>query len=250
MRKLLDDSINFVQYFDDPIRASAAHIYVSGIAFTPAETVLSKTYSSKASCIPKVRMGVNPLWPPICYERQGPIGRFSPCAISPDGSRFVFPHTTTIVRLWEVATGSAIASLDTSLSSVSFSRDGSQIVTSSYAGTIYLWDGRGGAPIGGPFTLLTYDSNLDEYLEGVLDVEVSADGTHIFSQCLMFSPIAHHHKCSFHVLDIKTGADSTHLYTTPNPGQSVIRQLKMDQKSFVYSKTAQRTYSKLASKLP
>ena len=230
VRKLLDDCINFVQYFDDPIRASAAHIYVSGIAFTPADTMLSKTYSSKAGCIPKVRTGVNPLWPPVRYERQGPIGRYSPCAISPDGSCFVFPHTATIAHLWEVATGSAIASLATgSLASVSFSRDGSQIVTSSYDGTIHLWD-EWGAAIGGPFTLLTDDSDLDENLVGVRDVEVSADGTHVFCWFMMASSIAPYwHRPSFRALDTKTGADSTHLYTTPNPGQSVLRHWELSK---------------------
>jgi WD40 repeat protein len=96
-------------------------------------------------------------------------------------------------------------------------------VTLSRDNTIYLWDGWG-APIGGPFTLLTDDSNLDENLERVVDVEVSADGTHIF--CLISNSMA---PSSFRILDTKTGADSTHLYTTPNPGQSVIRGLESSE---------------------
>ena len=226
MRELLNDSIDFVQYFDVPIRASAAHIYVSGMAFTPAETMLSKHYSSKAGRIPKLRIGVDPLWPPTRYERQGPFEEFSPCVISPDGSLFVFPHTTTIVRLRDVATGLAIgpplATGPLGLSSVSFSRDGSLIVTSSYDNTIRLWDGWAGTPIGDPFMSLN-DGNLDEYSARVHDVEVSADGTHIF--CFLISSIASSQP-SFRILDVKTGADRTHLYTTPNPGQSTIRHLK------------------------
>ncbi len=74
VRELLNDSICFVEYFDVPIRASAAHIYVSGIPFTPAETMLSKSYSSKAGRIPKVRMGVDPLWSPIRYVRRNLFG--------------------------------------------------------------------------------------------------------------------------------------------------------------------------------
>ena len=219
VRELLSDSVNFVQYFDVPIRESAAHIYVSGMAFTPAETVLSKNYSSKVGCIPKVCIGVDPLWPPTCYERQGPPG-YTRCAISPDGSRFVFPYTKTIACLWDVTTGLAIgAPLATGLlgsSAVRFSRDGSQIVTSS-DNTICLWDGLGGAPIGGPFTVLNDCNDLGG--ARVCDVELSADGTHIF--CFMS-----HSSRFVRVLDVKTGADTTHLYTTSDPGQSVIQHLK------------------------
>ena len=229
VRELLDDSIDFVQYFDPAIRASAAHIYVSGIAFTPAETVLSKNYSSKVGCIPKVRIGVDPFWSPTRYERRSFFG--SACAISPDGSRFVFADTTTVARLWDVTTGHAIgAPLATrGLSSASFSRDGSKIVTSS-GNIIYLWDGREGGPIGGPFTSLNDDS-LDEFSAMVDDVEISVDGTHIF--CAMrphvFSSRRAPVEPSFRILEVKTGADSTHLCTTPNPGQSVIRHLKSSE---------------------
>ena len=229
VRELLDDSIDFVQCFDIPIRASAAHIYVSGMAFTPAETVLSKNYSSQVGSIPKVRVGIDSCWSPIRYERRSRFG--SACAISPDGSRFVFADTATIARLWDVTTGHAIgAPLATNgLSSVSFSRDGSKIVTSC-RNTIYLWDGREGAPIGGPFTSLD-DDNLDEFSATVDEVEVSVDGTHIF--CAMrphvFSSSRARVEPSFRVLEVKTGADSTHLCTTPNPGQSVIRHLKSSE---------------------
>ena len=57
------------------------------------------------------------------------------------------------------------------------------------------------------------------------DVEVSADGTHIF--CLVSNLTMA--KPSFRILDVKTGADSTHLYTTPDLGQSVIRHLKSSE---------------------
>ena len=72
--------------------------------------------------------------------------RANSVAFSPDGSRIVTADSTA--RVWDAASGKEIYVLrgedDNSVSSASFSPDGSGIVTGSFGGTVRLWDAADG----------------------------------------------------------------------------------------------------------
>ncbi|KAJ7150991.1 hypothetical protein C8R43DRAFT_829652, partial [Mycena crocata] len=49
---IVADALRLMQRFEIPIRQSAAHIYVSALTFTPGNTLLSNTYSSRLTRVP------------------------------------------------------------------------------------------------------------------------------------------------------------------------------------------------------
>ena len=72
-------------------------------------------------------------------------------AFSPDGGRLVSISQDHTMRLWEAATGRAIAvareQVD-SVEAVAFSPDGRRLASGEVDGTVRLWDAHSGAPLG------------------------------------------------------------------------------------------------------
>ena len=78
------------------------------------------------------------------------------------------------VRLWDVVTGEAIATLEghtSGVSSVSFSPDGSTLASGSWDGTVQLWDVVTGEPI----------ATLEGHTDRVESVSFSPDGATLAS---------------------------------------------------------------------
>ena len=71
-------------------------------------------------------------------------------AFSPDGSRIVTASADNTARVWDAATGKAIAVLsghEGRVNSAAFSPDGSRIVTASADNTARVWDAATGKAI-------------------------------------------------------------------------------------------------------
>lgn len=63
-------------------------------------------------------------------------------AVSPDGKHLASGHFSSILRLWDVATGKELVMLGghiTSVRSVAFSPDGKHLASGSRDGTIKIW---------------------------------------------------------------------------------------------------------------
>ncbi|MEK6284529.1 MAG: WD40 repeat domain-containing protein, partial [Acidobacteriota bacterium] len=78
------------------------------------------------------------------------IQRVNACTFSPDGRRIVSASVDRTLKLWDVQTGTELASLSGHTEEVvacAFSPDGSRIVSGSEDGTLKLWDAQTGAEL-------------------------------------------------------------------------------------------------------
>lgn len=198
MNHLINDALRFVQYFRVPIEQSAAQIYVSAIPFTPAETILSKTFSPRLECIPRVRSGLSTTWSPCVAVLEG-TARYNPVAISPDGSHVAFALSRRMVQIWDLATGIPIGMpfvasvLDTDsedIRSINFSQDGNWLITISSFCIVRFWETLTGD--------LLRSFQVQCFIPLIRDAQLSADKTHINIHSYVNRSI---------VLDTVTGVD-------------------------------------------
>lgn len=95
-------------------------------------------------------------------------------AFSPDGTRAASGSMDRMVRLWNVASGEEIFTLEGhtgGVTSVVFSTDGRKVASGSSDGTVKLWDSTTG----------TEFANLAGHTDGVTSVAFSADGVRLAS---------------------------------------------------------------------
>jgi len=83
-----------MQQFHEPIRQSAAHLYISAIPFTLPSSVLFKTYAHTLRDIPKLISGA--VTPSAVITLQGAA------AFSPDRHRFVIANSNNTLSIWDV----------------------------------------------------------------------------------------------------------------------------------------------------
>ena len=95
-------------------------------------------------------------------------------SFSPDGATLAAGLEDSTVRLWDVATGEPIATLEghaDGVRSVSFSPDGATLASTSWDFTVRLWDVATGEPI----------ATLEGHADGVNSVSFSPDGATLAS---------------------------------------------------------------------
>ncbi|KIK38133.1 hypothetical protein CY34DRAFT_809670 [Suillus luteus UH-Slu-Lm8-n1] len=124
------DVQRFIRVFGGIILHSTPHLYVSALPFLPANSPLSKHLARFPNTL-RVASGRDMNWPIVQTVLRG--------------------HTSSV---W----------------SVSFSPDGTRIVTGSQDNTVRLWDAVTGEPVGGP---------LRGHTSAVTSVSFSPDGSHI-----------------------------------------------------------------------
>ncbi|KIK31529.1 hypothetical protein CY34DRAFT_275367, partial [Suillus luteus UH-Slu-Lm8-n1] len=105
------DVQSFIQVFGGTILHSTPHLYVSALPFLPANSPLSKHLSAR--------------FPNTLHVASGRIMNW------PVAQAVLFGHTSSV-------------------SSVSFSPDGTRILTGSWDNTVRLWDAGTGEPVGEP----------------------------------------------------------------------------------------------------
>jgi WD40 repeat protein len=96
---------------------------------------------------------------------------------SPDGSRIVTASFDNTARLWDAATGAALATLSghtDRVYSAAFSPDGSRVVTASADHTARVWDATTGAAL----------ATLAGHAGQVVDAAFSADGSRVVTASL------------------------------------------------------------------
>ncbi|KAG1815930.1 WD40-repeat-containing domain protein [Suillus subaureus] len=125
------DVQRFIQVFGGMILHSTPHLYVSVLPFSPANSLLSRKFSVRFPNTLRVASGRDINWPAVQTALRG--------------------HTYSVL-------------------SVSFSPDGTRIVTGSGDNTVRLWNAGTGEPVGEP---------LRGHAESVTSVSFSPDGTRI-----------------------------------------------------------------------
>ncbi|QRW15471.1 hypothetical protein RhiLY_14470 [Ceratobasidium sp. AG-Ba] len=150
---MANDIYRFVLTFYEPISASTPHLYVSALAFAPAESQIFRGVRKHFPNLLEVAQGGDANWP-TCIRSISVSSAVRTVAVSPDGEWIVSGCEDGKVYIWNLATGEAVcAALEghsRCVTCVTFSPDGRQIVSGSEDCTLRIWDAQNGEMILGP----------------------------------------------------------------------------------------------------
>ena len=146
---VIKDVLKFVQISAGVIDRSTPHLYLSGLAFSPSQSVITK-HLERFSGIAKVAVGQQNDWPRNEHVPQcGPV---SSVALSPNGRCIVSGSMYGTIQVWDAQTGGQVGNplqgRTKSVLSVAFSPDGRHIVSGSWDNTIRVWDAQTGGQVG------------------------------------------------------------------------------------------------------
>src|SRR5450432_201589 len=148
------DLAKFVAAFGSIISQSAPHIYLSGLAFSPRNSAVSKQYRRQYPGALAIETGGLSTWPAMQNVLEGHTMHVNSIAFSPDGHRIVSGSGDKTIRVWDAETGAVVAGPchghSDWVTSVAFSPDGHRIVSGSGDKTIRVWDAETGAVVAGP----------------------------------------------------------------------------------------------------
>ncbi|KAG8719181.1 hypothetical protein FRC08_003465 [Ceratobasidium sp. 394] len=175
LREYAIDVERFVQILYDPISTSTPHLYVSGLAFLPTGSAMSKIRDEHFPNTIQISHGRTQVWPAWlrCMSHSSSVYCV---AASPDGHRIVSGLSNGTVQVWDADTG--LAALDPlighsdSVWSVAFSPNSHRIVSGSDDNTIRIWDAETGIATTRP---------LVGHSNSVYSVSFSSDGCQIIS---------------------------------------------------------------------
>ena len=124
-------------------------LYTTALPFTPANTIIYKTFYRKHML--KVVCGLGRTWPLALQQLKGHDHYVLSVAFSRDGSKIVSGSRDKTIRVWDASTGvemlPPLRGHDSWVRSVAFSPDGSKIVSGSLDETIRIWDANTGVEI-------------------------------------------------------------------------------------------------------
>lgn len=140
--KLIDEALDMMLQFHEPIRQSAAHIYVSAISFTSQSTLLSATFAMKLEDIPRLISDANKsarlvvIRPPLLDGR-------AIAAISPDAKQFAYAQDDEM-RIWDAMECTPIDAKLTGHTAaifwIKYSHDGTRIFSRDKSGGARVWN--------------------------------------------------------------------------------------------------------------
>jgi len=106
----IQDIRRFLITFHTPISISAPHIYISTGPFLPSQSPLSRTFSREFTSAIKVRAGSLSSWPAPPLEWTGHAGAIQSISYSPDGTHVVTGSSDRTIRIWDAETGAEVGS--------------------------------------------------------------------------------------------------------------------------------------------
>ncbi|KAF8193560.1 WD40-repeat-containing domain protein, partial [Mycena galopus ATCC 62051] len=180
LETVLLDYIQFEKRFREGYMLSAPQVYISGLIFAPADSILMRHYCPRFQNLIQTSGALDIVWPPsetlVGKALDGHTGGVHSIAFSPNGRQIVSGSGDRTIRLWDVETGQqvgkALEGHTYEVRSVAFSSDGRHIISGSGDKTIRLWDVETGQQVG---------KALDGHTDWVRSVAFSSDGRHIFS---------------------------------------------------------------------
>jgi WD40 repeat protein len=147
------DVYRFVLFQQYALSASAPHIYLSALPFTPKDSLLVRQVADSYSSNGLVTYGRDSHWSncvQVFVGRDSPVLRL---LVTPDGRSVISYTNDGIIQIWEVLTGAAIGSpLENPKPSgaVALSKDGVLLAYEARDDTIRIWDMELGAAVGEP----------------------------------------------------------------------------------------------------
>ncbi|KAG6326749.1 hypothetical protein ID866_12339, partial [Astraeus odoratus] len=87
MSAIARDGIKFLAVFGEAIMESTPHLYISGLAFSPENSIVFKEYSPRYQGLAEVKRGWNIDWPNQQITLRGHSDSVMAVAFSPDGKR-------------------------------------------------------------------------------------------------------------------------------------------------------------------
>ncbi|KAG8794957.1 hypothetical protein FRC16_010287, partial [Serendipita sp. 398] len=176
LKERIEDALKFILTFQEAIKTSAPHTYISGLGFVPTDTDVWRHSSGLFRNLLVVEKGRKTSWGSQPSTLRGHTGAVLSVAYSPDGHRIISGSGDTTIRMWDVETGAAVGEPleghTNWISSVAYSPDGRRIISGSDDNTIRMWDAETGAAIGKP---------LEGHTNRISSVAFSPDGRHIIS---------------------------------------------------------------------
>ncbi|KAG8778858.1 hypothetical protein FRC15_010507, partial [Serendipita sp. 397] len=188
----IEDALKFILIFQEAIKTSASHTYISGLGFIPRDTDLWRHSSSVFKNLLVVEKGQKKSWGSRPSKLRGHVDGVSSVACSPDEHRIISGSYDRTIRIWDAETGAAVGEPleghTDSIFSVAYSPDGRRIISGSDDRTIRIWDAETGAAVGEP---------LEGHTSWINSVAYSPDGHRIISGS---------HDRTIRIWDAETGA--------------------------------------------
>ncbi|KAG8738084.1 hypothetical protein FRC10_007295 [Ceratobasidium sp. 414] len=210
------DLERFIQTFYDPISQSTPHLYLSALAFLPANTRIAELRRANFPNTIRITSGGEQTWSAWlrCMSHERAVQAVT---ISPDGRRAVAGMFDGTLRVWDTDTGAPIGGPFVGhsgcVSAIAFSPDGRRILSGSEDETLRVWDSDTGTLVGDPLVghsspveSVAYSPDRRFIASGSLDhtIRVWWADTH----ALLGGPFADHSKA---VLSIAFSPDSLYI---------------------------------------
>jgi WD40 repeat protein len=152
MNDFAADAARLIKTFEDCIDSSVPHIYISLLAFSPEDSVVSRHY--RAEAVTPVIPSPSGILDWDSWEAMTNDGMIFSISFSPCGHRIAAGYLNGTVRVWDVETGECVLGPlkghEGYILSVCFSPNGRFIASGSWDETIRVWDSNTGECILGP----------------------------------------------------------------------------------------------------